>query len=167
MRRLARGFEMGNNVNKWPQGLMRCWSWQTVHLLLGCLIALACVVTGGCGQSKEGDLQAVTAVTPWLELLDKEQYDESWRLTVDYFKGTITASRWNELMRGYRLPLGKTLSRSMKCVRRKTTLPGVPDANYVVIKFNTDFERKKKAVETIVAIAGQNGQLSVAGYYVE
>ena len=45
--------------------------------------------------------------------------------------------------------------------------PGAPDANYVVIKFNTAFEKRKKAVETVVTIAGENGQFAVVGYYVQ
>jgi len=140
---------------------------QSRRLMFECAIALSCILMVGCGLSKKQQQKAVAAVTPWLDLIDTERYDDSWRRTGDYFRGTITSDRWNELMRAYRRPLGKVMSRSFNSARRETSLPGVLDANYIVIKFDTVFERKKKAVETVVMIVDQNGQLSVAGYYVE
>jgi hypothetical protein len=126
-----------------------------------------CILAAGCGLSKDEKNKAVTAVTPWLELLDSKKFHESWVLTTEYFRGTISAARWTELMQAHRLPLGKTLSRSTKSVLPKTSLPGVPDADYIVIKFNTKFEKKKKAIETLITIVDSKGQIRVAGYYVE
>jgi hypothetical protein len=135
--------------------------------MLGCAMLLPYVIAAGCGLSKNQQQKAVAAVTPWLQLIDAEQYDESWMRTVEYFKDTTTSNRWNELMRAYRKPLGKTVSRTMSSVERETSLPGAPDANYIVIKFDTVFEKKKKAVETVITVVGQNDQLGVTGYYVE
>jgi hypothetical protein len=52
-------------------------------------------------------------------------------------------------------------------VRREDSLPGAPDASYIIIKFNTTFERKKKAVETVLTIVGTDGKFGVVGYYVQ
>jgi len=141
--------------------------YRSVRLVLYCAIAVSCLFTVGCGLSKAQQQQAVATVTPWLEMIDTEKYDEGWRRTGEYFKGTIASERWNELMRAYRRPLGRMLSRSLTSAKREKSLPGVPDANYVVIKFNTVFEKKKEAVETVITIVDQSGQLSVVGYYVE
>lgn len=131
-----------------------------------CAVVLI-LIAWGCGPSKAQQQQAVTAITPWLELVDSGQHEESWKRTGDYFKRTIPAAAWDDLMRSYRQPLGRTLSRSMKSVRQESSLPGAPDANYIVVKFDTVFERKKKAVETVITIAGENGMFTVVGYYVE
>jgi hypothetical protein len=144
-----------------------CRPHQRWRLIFQFAITLSCFLTVGCDLSKQQQNQALAAVTPWLELIDAQKYDESWRRTGDYFRGTITSDRWNDLMRAYRQPLGKVMSRSLNSARREKSLPGVPDANYIVLKFDTVFERKKKAVETVVTIVDQNGQLSIAGYYVE
>jgi hypothetical protein len=37
------------------------------------------------------------------------------------------------------------------------TLPGAPDGEYVVFQFNTSFEQKSAAVETVTAIREKDG----------
>ena len=48
----------------------------------------------------------------------------------------------------------------------KTSLPGAPDGEYVVMEFTTAFTNKKSAIETITPMLDEDGQWRVAGYYI-
>ena len=70
-------------------------------------------------------------------------------------------------MQSVRKPLGKTLNRELKTSTYRTTLPGAPDGEYVVIQFETSFENKKSAIETITPALDKEGKWRVSGYYIK
>src|SRR5690606_26485494 len=47
-----------------------------------------------------------------------------------------------------------------------TELPGAPDGEYVVLEYETTFERKKKGAERVVMMKEPDGSWRTAGYYV-
>ena len=47
-----------------------------------------------------------------------------------------------------------------------TELPGAPDGEYVVLEYETTFERKKKGAERVVMMKEPDGSWRAAGYYV-
>ena len=55
----------------------------------------------------------------------------------------------------------------MKTATYKTSLPGAPDGEYVVIQFDTSFENKKAAIETVTPMMDQDGTWRVSGYYIK
>ena len=65
-----------------------------------------------------------------------------------------------------REPLGKVISRELTNQTYKTSLPGAPDGEYVVMEFTTAFTNKKSAIETITPMLDEDGQWRVAGYYI-
>ena len=69
-------------------------------------------------------------------------------------------------MKTVRVPLGKLLSRKVKSAAYHTSLPGAPDGRYVVIQFETSFENKQSAIETVTPMADPDGQWRVSGYYI-
>lgn len=66
-----------------------------------------------------------------------------------------------------RKPLGEVLSRKVINRTYTTSLPGAPDEQYVVIQFETSFENKHNAVETVTPMMEPNGQWRVSGYYIK
>jgi Protein of unknown function (DUF4019) len=66
-----------------------------------------------------------------------------------------------------RSPLGKVISRKLKLKQYATSLPGAPDGKYVVIQFETSFEKKKSSVETITPMKEKDGTWRVSGYYIK
>lgn len=48
-----------------------------------------------------------------------------------------------------------------------TSLPGAPDGKYVVIQYDTSFENKKAAVETVTPMLDKDGKWRVSGYYIK
>ena len=64
-------------------------------------------------------------------------------------------------------PFGKVVSRKLLSTNHTTSMPGAPDGEYIVMQYQTDFESKKGAVETITPMKDPDGQWRVSGYYVK
>ncbi len=47
------------------------------------------------------------------------------------------------------------------------TVPGAPDGEYVVIQFDTQFENKAAAVETVTPMREKDGSWRVSGYFIK
>ncbi len=59
------------------------------------------------------------------------------------------------------------ISRKLKVARFYPKLPGAPDGQYVVIQYDTEFENKKSAVETITPMLEKDGTWKVSGYFIK
>jgi len=131
-------------------------------LLLAALIALS---TSALAQKPE-DL-AQQSAEKWLALVDSGNYAESWQQASSIFKGAVSNDQWQKMLHGSRDPLGKLISRKLKSAQHTTTLPGAPDGEYVVIQFDSSFEHKQSAVETVTPMLDKDGQWRVSGYYIK
>src|SRR5262245_7530917 len=94
---------------------------------------------------------AQTSVHAWLVLIDQENYAPSWETAASAFKNATTQDKWQAAVRSARVPLGALKSRTLKSATAATSLPGAPDGEYVVFQFNTAFDQKAAAVETVTA----------------
>jgi Protein of unknown function (DUF4019) len=117
-------------------------------------------------STKPEDL-AQTSAQAWLALTDGGKYAESWQEASAYFRSAVTQAKWVDMVTPVRNPLGKVLSRKLKSATYKTTLPGAPDGEYVVIEYNTSFENKKEAVETIIPMLDKDAKWRVSGYFIK
>ena len=110
---------------------------------------------------------ALFAANKWLALVDKEKYAESWKEAADLFRHMVQSDLWVASLKALREPLGKLISRKVKSEVYKTTLPGAPDGQYVVIEFKSSFEHKKTVLETVTPMLGKDGVWRVSGYYIK
>jgi len=110
---------------------------------------------------------AQTAAMDWLALVDKADYAGSYDQAASMFKAAITKDDWMQKIRAVRGPFGKVISRKLKTAQYTTQLPGAPDGKYVVIQYDTSFENKQSAVETIVPMMDKDGQWRTSGYFVK
>lgn len=110
---------------------------------------------------------AIAAAESWLKLVDEEKYAASWQEAAAYFKSAVSKEQLETQLKAVRKPLGKKLSRSLQNSSYATSLPGAPDGEYVVIQFNTSFENKKTAVETVTPMLDKDGKWRVSGYYIK
>jgi len=109
---------------------------------------------------------AQAAAEAWLSLVDAGKASQSWAEAAAYFKKAVDQSAWEKADNAARGPLGKVLSRALKSATYATSLPGAPDAEYVVIKFDTSFEKKQSAVETVTPMKEADGRWRVSGYFI-
>lgn len=116
-------------------------------------------------ETKEDAAEA--SAKAWLGLVDQGSYGASWEAAAKLFKNALNQEKWAEAVKTARTPLGKLLSRKLKSRQFAKTLPGAPDGEYVVIQYDSSFENKKEAVETIVPMKEPDGTWRVSGYFVK
>jgi hypothetical protein len=114
----------------------------------------------------EKEEAAVLSAEKWLGLVDAGNYTESWDEAAGYFKNAVKKEQWEQSLRAVRKPIGKPLSRKLKTKTSKTSLPGALDGEYMVIEFETSFEKKKSSIETVTPMMDVDGRWRVSGYYI-
>ena len=123
---------------------------------------LVLVTTNAFADDSKKEEAALSAAESWLELVDAGSYAESWEEAASYFKGAIQEDKWVQSLRGVRAPLGQVLSRKLKSETYRSSLPGAPDGEYVIIQFDTSFQNKKSSVETVTPML-DNGEWESLG----
>lgn len=101
----------------------------------------------------------------WLALVDGGQYEESWQRTAKLFRRQVSVEQWLQAMSAARSPMGNMTSRKLLSAVYRTSLPGAPDGEYVVLQYETSFNNKQNAIETITPMMDE-GSWKVSGYYV-
>jgi hypothetical protein len=109
---------------------------------------------------------AEDATNNWLVLVDAGDYGASWDRASELFKNAVSKDQWTEKVTVARGPWGKLVSRKLKSATYKTSLPGAADGQYVVIQYESSFEHKKSAVETVTPMMDKDGQWRVSGYFI-
>ena len=132
---------------------------SVLALLLGICAAVQ-------AQQKPEQLAQQSSDT-WLALVESGKYADSWQEASQFFKAAVTKEQWQNAMRGSRDPLGKMLSRKLKSATYSKTLPGAPDGEYVVIQYESSFEHKQSAVETVTPMLDKDGKWRVSGYFIK
>jgi hypothetical protein len=136
------------------------------NILLAVAILCSLVFVSFLHANEAAEKAALASATAWLALVDGGKYPESWDQAAGYFKNVLNKDQWiASLMRG-RSPFGKVLNRKLKSKIFTKTLPGVPDGEYVVIMYDTQFENKQSAVETVTPMLDRDGKWRVTGYLI-
>ena len=118
-------------------------------------------------SNPEAEKAAIEAAEAWLALLDEGKFAESWQKASEFVKAAISKEDWQKKLQVFRGTLGKVVSRNIKSRSYTTTAPGAPDGQYVIIQFDTSFENKKSAVETITPMLDKDGKWRVSGYFIK
>ena len=163
------------------QGATHRLAWLSGGMLVMSLLIAAAILAsafhGGATSSAQSSGSSATtgdasasmsqgAARQWLGLLDKGNWDASWRNAAGVFRSQITAAQWAATIQPVRLPIGATSSRTFQNVTKTSSLPGMPAGDYEIIQFRTDFTQKPGAIETIT-LAHERDGWKVAGYFIK
>ena len=118
-------------------------------------------------QNKKENKKAQMAATNWLVQIDKGEDLESWDNAAQYFQNQILQDRWSAALKASRGPLGNSTSRNINSSEFRSELPGAPDGNYYILTYNSSFENKASAIETITLTKGIDGKWRAVGYYIK
>jgi hypothetical protein len=138
---------------------------RTRHIILMSML-LSCYGFSLSWTDTESD-KVLSAAKAWLSLIDNGNYSGSWKDASTYFQAAVSEQSWVSSLRAVRKPLGKLVSRNMLESQESGSLPGAPDGKYVVMSFETVFEHKKSAVETVTFMLDKDGKWSAAGYFIK
>ena len=132
-------------------------------------VTFICSLIGAIAMAQDKNIEAAKKGSEsWLAVVDKGDYTASYEEAASIFKLAVTKEDWLQKARAARNPLGKVISRKLKGTQYKTSLPGAPDREYVVIQYDTSFENKRSAsaVETITPTLDKDAQWRVSGYFI-
>lgn len=136
------------------------------RLLIAVLLVISISLSTQASEPEVIEAAKVETVA-WLSLTDKGLYESSWDSASALFKAAISKEDWARSLSATRSPFGALESRNMATAKFNTALPGAPDGEYVVFRFNSSFEHKAKALETVTAMKGADGTWRVAGYFIK
>ncbi len=111
--------------------------------------------------------EALQASNQWLALVDEGRFASSWDTSSQLFKKAVTRDQWEKTLTSVRKPLGRLVIRKVKSSQYATSLPGAPDGEYVVIQYETSFQNKATAVETVTPMRDPDGKWRVSGYFIK
>ncbi len=110
---------------------------------------------------------ARSAALEWLQLVDAGNYAQSWSTASALFRQQVSEAQWQSAAMGVRAPLGAVKSRRVMSADFMTVLPGAPAGQYVVVRFDSSFEHRSSAVETVTPMKDSDGKWRVSGYYIK
>jgi hypothetical protein len=134
-------------------------------LIAACLIG-SYLFVGSASPTDKPEDSAQAAAESWLKLVDSGDYAASWDQAAKVFKGAVKQADWSQMAAGVRTPLGKLVSRTLKSRQYAEKMPRAPDGKYVVIQYDSVFEHKASAVETVTPMADPDGTWRVSGYFI-
>lgn len=109
---------------------------------------------------------AVAAAERWLATLDSGRYSDTWNETAPIFKDSAPQSGWEPAIQAARQQLGVVVARKVRSMRYVNVLPDAPPGHYVIIEFETHFEKRPLTVETVTPMRTKAGDWKVAGYFI-
>ena len=142
---------------------------RNVQLALALIVFVPLSVAASDTDKKHeaAEKKAVESANSWLPLVDQEKYGDAWESAAGYLKSAVTKEDFIKAFTGVRKPLGTMKSRKIKSKEYRTSLPGAPEGEYVVIQFDTSFENKTSAIETITPMLDKDGTWKVSGYFIK
>ena len=120
-------------------------------------------------EAKKAEAQAAkeaaarAAAEKWLAVLDAGDYGKAWDQSAKAFRKNVTRQQWVASLPKTRGALGAAKSRIVEVSSYKPSLPGMPEGDYVTVRFSTRFEKKSDAQE-IVTLVYEDGAWRPLGY---
>jgi hypothetical protein len=100
-----------------------------------------------------------------LTLVDDNNYADGYKQMGTLATARVSPDAWTQKISAARTPLGAMSSRNLKDVKMSKTLPGAPDGQYAVVRYDSAFAHKAAAVETVTLVSDKDGW-SVVGYFI-
>jgi hypothetical protein len=114
----------------------------------------------------DAEARAAAVARSWLNLVDEGGYARSFQQAAPVVRDALTTDQWTQAVLAVRQPLGRCLSRTLRSHKLVQPLSRGPKGPCAVIQFETRFEGKRAAIETITHVRDRDGRWRVAGYFV-
>jgi len=112
------------------------------------------------GISLEQREKALRTVSQWLNLVDQGRYWKAW----DQSTFLVPRGEWAQNQQRFHTRRGMPISRKLES---EEINPGPNNANRMLFRYETQFEKGTPVIESVWAIPRPNGQWVVAGYGVK
>jgi len=109
------------------------------------------------------EMAARLAAESWLALLDAGDYGKAWEQCAKAFRERVTREQWIEGLPKTRGALGAMKSRRAEVASYRPTMAGMPNGEYVTVRFSTTFEKREDAQE-LVSLVFEEGVWRPLGF---
>lgn len=134
-------------------------AWRSVAL-----ICVAWLVAGPAIAQDPKATAAQAAARDWLALADRSDAQASWNAAAKKFQAAMPTAGWADALAKVRTALGPVKSRTISQTGFRKTFQDVPDGDYALIVYVTNFTNKVRAQETLTLERESDGQWRVLGY---
>ena len=118
------------------------------------------------GGRPDWEREAEDAARSWLRLVDDGRQRASWTSAAPLLRQEVGPAQWDAALRAARAPLGRCFWRKLQSCAALEGPTGDLRGPYVVIRFESVFERRSRAAETITPVLGPDGRWRVAAYFI-
>lgn len=132
------------------------------------LLSLA-VFLGACNVAAAQELEtreAMEVAREWLDLVDGGRYGEAWTASGATFRAAVEREKWEIAATQARNAAGALVARKLRTASSTKVIPGVPEGEYIVIQYDTRFDKLPLASETLTTEREKDGRWRVVGYWI-
>jgi hypothetical protein len=131
------------------------------------LICVAWLVAGIAVAQDPKATEAQAAARDWLALADRSDAQASWNAAGKKFQAAMSAAGWADALAKVRTPLGEMKSRTISKTGFRKTFQDVPEGDYALIVYVTNFANKVRGQETVTLERESDGKWRVLGYSIQ
>ncbi len=103
----------------------------------------------------------------FLKLVDAKKYAESWDVSSDFLKQSVSRAEWAKQLTKARDTIGELASRTLKDSKAETNPQGAPPGEYLIQTYESVFASQGKPfTETLPLVKGPDGRWRAVGYFV-
>lgn len=135
-----------------------------IHILLMLTVLIIIIFPLLAQQPDEENEQAATrAAERFFELVDADRFADGWEMAAAPMKEEIGRQEWVETLQKFRDKAGLVVSRE----KSKATAHENEDGEYIVLTYETNFEKLKNVEEILTVMLTENGDWRVASYFTD
>ena len=109
---------------------------------------------------------AQVAANNWLDRFDAGDAGTCWDMSSAAFRKAVTRDKWISDLQTVRETVGSIQQRDRKEARFTRSLPGAPEAPYVLMQNSVRYEKRGSGIETITMVRENDGAWRMAGYFI-
>ncbi len=111
-------------------------------------------------------IDALQVAKKYVETIDAGKYAESWQMGDAIFQRTASSNEWSLALSASRGRLGAVKLRTLKDEKPAWNPAGLPPGAYMVVEYNTAFDRAPNSGELLTLRQGEDGKWRVLTYQV-
>ena len=98
---------------------------------------------------------AEIAARAWLALVDAGKYDEAYETRCDLWQSKVTAEANRNELETLRKDRGAGVSRNQTMAQKANSLPGLPEGDYIILMFQTQFAKGSGSETMVISNEGE------------
>lgn len=124
------------------------------------------LLTAPAGAEPESYDLSISRASAYLQLLDRGRYEEAWHEMSALFQALGDQASWQKRQQALRAAYGALQSRTFFHAISRESYKLSPDGRYVIVQFNSIYQHKQEARETVVMECSTSTACSIREYII-